>query len=136
MKIINHTAVSNHTVKAIVKFLTKGITRRLSIITISYTKKCEYRGDIRFGFTMPIKVAFAKQESGLYPLSMNVQRHEQFNFPKYDVNNEEEACLVVLAHEIHHAKGRILHRRSTEKMAETFAFKKLQKWRATKEEAH
>lgn len=134
MRVINHTKLPDTTVKEIVRWLTKGITRRISTITISYTRKHAYRGDIRFGFTMPIKVAFAKQESGLYPISMNAQRHVQFNFPIYDVNTEEEAFLVILAHEIHHAKGRIHHRRSTEKMAESFAFKKLQEFRRKREE--
>ena len=37
--------------------------------------------------------------------------------------------MIGLAHEIHHARGRINGRRSTEKMAEHFAFKVLQKYR-------
>jgi len=133
VKIINHTRINNDILKLMVRKLTRGITKRIATITFSYTKKHEYKGDIRFGFKMPIKVAFAKKESGFYPISMNVDRHVQFNFPKYDVNNEEEACLVVLAHEIYHAKGRIFHRRSTEKMAENFAYKTLQKFREKKE---
>ena len=129
MKIINHTRVDDEVVKGFVRSLTKGITRRISTITISYTRKLSYRGRIQFGLKMPMKIAFARKESGLYPITMNEHRHKQFNFPIYIVNNETELCLVVLSHENHHVRAWINHRRSTNKMAEVFAYKKLQKYR-------
>jgi len=78
---------------------------------------------------MIINVAIAKQESGLYPINMNERRNVHFNFPKYEVSNEEEMALAILAHEIYHAKAHTHHWKSREKRAEAYAFKILQKVR-------
>jgi len=111
-----------------ISLLTRGITRQIKTITLSYTTKWANRGKVTYGLKSVIKVAFAKKESGRYPFTANITRHPQFNFPKYQVNNETEACLTILAHEIYHLKAHLKKRRNTEKRAETFAFKTLQKW--------
>jgi len=130
MKIINHTKLPNEYLKAIAKMLTKGVTKRIQTITFSYTRTTAWRGYCKFWFSMVINVAFAKDGSGFYPFHANQNRHVQFNFPQYDVNGEEEAAVVCLAHEIYHAKANIHHWKNTEKRAEAYAFKILQKMRA------
>jgi hypothetical protein len=134
MRIINHTRLPEEYLKAIIKLLTKGITRRFERIVFSYTMKHEFKGSCKHWFSMVIEVAIAKQESGLYPFHMNQRRNVHFNFPKYDVESEEEAVFCVLAHEIYHARANIHHWKNTEKRAEAFAFKQLQKIRGEMEE--
>jgi hypothetical protein len=129
MKVANHTRLDTDTVRAMVQILTKGIARRIQAVNVGYTKKHEYHGSCQYHFSMILNVAVAKQESGLYPISMNKHRNIHFNFPKYEVNNELEACLVVLAHEIYHAKASIHHWKNTEKRAETYAFKTLEQFK-------
>lgn len=129
MRVINHTRVEDDIVRVMLSLLTRGITRQIKTITFSYTKKWSHRGRVTYSLKSIIKVAFAKNESGRYPFIANITRHPQFNFPKYQVNNETEACLVILAHEIYHLRAYLKKRRNTEKRAETFAFKTLQKWR-------
>ena len=123
MKIVNHTNLPDEYLKANVKTLTRGITRRFQEIVFSYTKRTAYHANIKHWFSMAIHVAIAKQESGFYPINMNERRNLHFNFPKYEVNNEEELALCLLAHEIYHAKANIHHWKSTEKRAEAYAFK-------------
>ena len=127
MKIVNHTKLPNEYIHAIVSLLTKGITRRIQRITFSYTRKHAFDGSCQNWFSMIINVAIAKQESGFYPSNMNERRNLHFNFPKYEVNNEEELALCLLAHEIYHAKANIHHWKSTEKRAEAYSFKILTK---------
>ena len=129
MRVINHTRLEDDIVRAMVSLLTRGITRQIKTITFSYTTKRAYRGRVTYGLKDVIKVAFTKNESGRYPFIANITRHPQFNFPKYQVNNEKEACLAILAHEIYHLRAHLKKKRNTEKRAETFAFKTLQKWR-------
>lgn len=99
MKIINHT---NLDVKPIVKWLTKGITRRIALIIVSYTRKHGSSGHVDYRmFTSVIKVAVAKDG---YPYPMNYWRSAHFNFPKYEVNNPIENLVAVLAHELCHLR--------------------------------
>ena len=129
MKIINHTRLPGEYLKAIVNMLTKGINRRIQSVTFSYTRKDAYRGHCLYHFAQVIAVAFAKEESRSYPFHMNQRRNIQYNFPKYDVDSEEEAAVCILAHEVYHARANIHHWKNTEKRAEAYAFKVLQKLR-------
>jgi len=100
MKVINHTQIPDATVKAIVRRLTKGITRRIATITISYTRKHGWRGHINYRmFKSIIKVAIAKTS---YPYPMNYWRSAHFNFPQYEVQEPLEHLVAGLAHEICH----------------------------------
>lgn len=127
MKIVNHTQLSLAQIKPLVKWLTKGITRRIAQITISYTRKHGSTAHIDYRmFKSVIKVAVAKTG---YPYPMNYWRNAHFNFPKYEVSNPLENLVATLAHEIGHLRKHILHQRNTEQKAEKYAFKKLQEFR-------
>jgi len=127
MKIINNTQIPPNTIKEIVRWLTKGITRRIAKITISYTRKHGSSGHIDYRmFKAIIKVAIAKDG---YPYPMNYWRSAHFNFPKYEVNNPLENLVATLAHELCHLRKHILHQRNTEQRVEKYAVKKLQEFR-------
>jgi len=125
MKIINNTEIPTSTVKEIVRWLTKGITRRIAKITFSYTRKHGNSGYIDY-VTKIIRVAVARDG---YPYPMNYWRNAHFNFPKYEVNNPLENLVATLAHELGHLRKHIHHQRNTEQKVEKYAFKKLQEFR-------
>jgi hypothetical protein len=129
MKIVNHTKIPDTTLRLMIKQVTKGINRKIKKITFSYTKKWSFKGYCDSD-TNQIAVAFAKEERGKYPFSVNDNRHIRFNFPVYEVNNETEICLSILAHETYHFRAFGSSRlKNTEKRAESYAYKQLQKWR-------
>jgi hypothetical protein len=128
MKLVNRTRISDNVLREIVKFLTKGISQKIRGVTFSYTRQLTSRG--RFEFSpRTIRVAIARQESEMYPILKNARRHPMFNFPQYVVNDEEENAFSVLAHEVAHARAYFKNRKSTNRQAEVFAYKKLQEWR-------
>lgn len=125
MRIINHTRLPDEYLKAIVQMLTKGIARHIGKVTFSYTRTVPFNGYCHHVSPQEIIVNIAKDESGHYPYNMNTRRNVHFNFPVYEVDSEEEMALGVLAHEIYHAKAFLHNWKSTEKRAEAFAFKVL-----------
>jgi hypothetical protein len=130
MKVINHTEIPDATIRLMIKQVAKGMGRKIKGVTFCYTRRHPFLGHAHYDTKM-LSVAFAKNSSNYYPVSINQQRHIQFNFPVYDVNNEEENCLAVLAHEAYHFRAHLNGWRNTEKRAETYAFKHLQKWRSS-----
>lgn len=127
MKVVNHTELPDSKVKAIVRWLTKGITRRIALIIISYTRKHGSRGHINYQmFRSIIKVAIAKEG---YPYPVNYWRSAHFNFPQYEVQNPTENLVATLAHEIGHLRKHVLQQRNTEQKAEKYAFRKLTDFR-------
>lgn len=148
LRVINNTEISDDVIRVMLQQVAKGFTRQIREVKVNYTKTriltvndhvynktCGYRGHSDYR-TRIIKAAFAKNGSGKYPMKHNDWRHEQFNFPVYETLNEEETCLVILAHEIEHLRRHLKGYKNTEQKVEKQVIKQLEKWRLTQKCPH
>ena len=131
MKILNHTQIDDDVIRAMVSLLTKGISRKISRISVSYTRKERFFYHGRCFFSSPCIITVAVSGNGaIYPFTANAERDPIFHFPKYEIRDLYENLLQILAHEIYHLRAYLHKWKNTECRAERYTFKILEDFRS------
>lgn len=130
MKILNHTEIDSDVIRAMVSLLTKGISRNIQKISISYTRKENSFSHGSCLYTSPCTITIAVSRKPIYPYTANAKRDPCFHFPKYEIRDLYENLLQILAHETYHLRAHIHKWKNTECRAERYSYKILEQFRS------
>lgn len=125
MRIQNQTEIDEDILKGMVSIVTKGYTRNIGQIIFKYTRKRKFGGWCRYGllrgYTPELIIMIGKNVE--YPFIMNEWRNKYY--PRYDIKDEIELVLAILAHEFAHARFNLRETKNTQVRAEKYAMKVL-----------
>lgn len=128
MRIKNTTSLNDDVVHAIVAIICKGVTRNIG--SVQFRKaKARYSGCCDCGMWHRGRIIVRIGEGFSYPFMMN-SWHNKY-YPRFEVRDEIEMAIAVLAHEVYHLKASLSRRRlkNTQIRAERYAMRTLQMFR-------
>jgi len=129
VRIKNTTSLDNDVVHAIVAIICKGVTRNIG--SVQFRKaKAKYSGCCDYGmWHQGARIIVRIGQGFSYPFTMNSWHYKYY--PRFEVYDEIELAIAVLAHEVYHLKAHISrgHLRNTQIRAERYAMRTLQRFR-------